>query len=1692
MRCYSPYIPAQTRTLWSAVALLFVGLGCDSATHAPSGIGPRSMGEPDQSESSSLRISEIGIVGAVANGRIQLTIPVTNTGLFAATGDLVAAIVQVDGQKTFDTRGVPYGILPGETTTLNASLAVPAGVSTQSDWSAFNVIVQGTSGKGPRVTRSLLAVAGSYDVELEGPATVTSNRMVSYRVRAQDPSTHAPLPGVPVGVTVRSGTTVVQSYRATTGDKGDAIFNVSLAAVGDVVVEATGTLQGTTTAVSDACHVQAPGGKVLLTTDKPLYQPGQVIHLRALALDRATQAPVSASPVVFEIQDGKGNKIYKRTLQSDQYGLASTDFKLGDVLNMGTFQISVLVGTEKSEKTVTVSRYTLPKFKVAVVADKPWYTPGQTVAGTIDAQYFFGKPAAGADVVIQAATLDIGQTVFAKVIGRTDAQGRYAFSIALPGALVGLPIAQGSALVNLGVEVTDTAGQLVKKDQPVTVAARGLRLALVPENTVLVPGVSNRLNLFVTDPLGNPSADAAVDISSSGGGVAGNIAGNITGRTDVYGQAGFDLTPSSDGSAQGLMVHAVSRDGLSVTEPFNLDVQSGLSHVLVRTDQAVYGLGDTVNVDISTSADQSAVYVDWLNNGQDVEMQTLDVKGGVAHFSKTVDTGLVGSNRIDAYVVGADGNITRAGRTVFVRDRAALSVDLTSDQPQYTPGAPATLTLSVKDENGAPAVAALGVQIVDQAVFALVDSQPGLLRSYFQLEDQFSQPSYQLRPPAVDVTQLLFQDTTQPDQAAAAASQVRAAATFAALGPGALLGIHQSSWQGLNPAVQQTLLPFYQAEKTRLLATVTQATEDGITALRAKACQTTDYYCSALQMTFFQALQQEVANRLKVYDFWGNAYRTSANGFDEVVHLDTNGPDEQPATADDGGISFLIADLKLSIDLSQSHGLPGGGGAFNGPVGAPAGPNAAVVPGGGQVPATANGAGAGSASGSTPGTATGTTADSTPRVRQDFPETLYVNPELITGPDGKATVTLDLADSITEWRVSTLAHTQGGKLGGGVGGVRVFQDFFVDIDFPATLTRGDSVEFPIAIYNYLDQPQTVHISLQAGSWYTALGATTADVPLGAGQVTGIRFPVRVDSVGRQTLTVNAVGGTRSDAVARSVLVAPDGKAVPLAQSGSLAAGSVSRTVVFPSNAIAGSEQMFVNVFPAYLSQVVQGMDSLLRVPNGCFEQTTSTAWPNVLVTDYLKQTNQLKPDVQLKAESLMSAGYQRLLTFEHLGGGFSWFGEQDPAPFLSVTAFGLMEFGDMAKVQTVDPAMLDRTTRWLVAQQAADGSWMGDQSEFFTFQTSLLRNTAFVVWALASSGYQGPELARGLSFVKQAMGSGTKMTTGTTTGGPDAYSLGIVANAFLTAAPSDPFTSQVVDQIVSLAQANGDKVSWDTGGTETNFYGQGNDSAVAATALCTQALLLGGGHKDMVDQALTFLTSSRDASGNFGSTQATIWTLRALLLAAKVGTQGAVGTFSVGVDGTAFAPAVLTQEQADVMTTIDLGSLATVGSHDIALNFVGSGKVSYNLVSQHNIPWTALPPPPASGPLGITVSYDKTQISLDDTVTETVTVRNNTKNTQDMILVTVGLPPGFQVVTDDLDAYKTKKVLSSYDLTGKQVILYVSTLAPDAVQPFVYHLQATMPVKASDLGAEAMLYYQPEQKASAPATILEVVSPTMP
>src|SRR5208283_3968999 len=140
--------------------------------------------------------------------------------------------------------------------------------------------------------------------------------------------------------------------------------------------------------------------------------------------------------------------------------------------------------------------------------------------------------------------------------------------------------------------------------------------------------------------------------------------------------------------------------------------------------------------------------------------------------------------------------------------------------------------------------------------------------------------------------------------------------------------------------------------------------------------------------------------------------------------------------------------------------------------------NVGGVPGGvagGQMGGVIGGVLSEAASRNGPGTAGGMGAAApAAHVRSYFPEALYINPEIITDKDGRATITIPIADSITTWRMAMIASTEHGALGTSTSSLKVFQDFFVDLDLPVTLTQGDRVSIPVAIYNYSGSPGDVN------------------------------------------------------------------------------------------------------------------------------------------------------------------------------------------------------------------------------------------------------------------------------------------------------------------------------------------------------------------------------------------------------------------------------------------------------------------------------------------------------------------------------------------------------------------------------------------------------------------------------------------
>src|SRR5580698_4215568 len=193
---------------------------------------------------------------------------------------------------------------------------------------------------------------------------------------------------------------------------------------------------------------------ILLTTEKPIYQPGQTIHVRALALDRSNHEATAGRNLTFEVEDSRGNKVFKQSTQTSKFGIASAEFTLAEEVNLGTYHLRAITdSTEGSdahtaELALNVEKYVLPKFKVAIdFMDKDQkarhgYRPGDRVTGSVRANYFFGKPVDRSALTIKASSMDVSVFDVAAVEGKTDADGVYHFDIKLPNYFAGRPLNQ--------------------------------------------------------------------------------------------------------------------------------------------------------------------------------------------------------------------------------------------------------------------------------------------------------------------------------------------------------------------------------------------------------------------------------------------------------------------------------------------------------------------------------------------------------------------------------------------------------------------------------------------------------------------------------------------------------------------------------------------------------------------------------------------------------------------------------------------------------------------------------------------------------------------------------------------------------------------------------------------------------------------------------------------------------------------------------------------------------------------------------------------------------------------------------------------------------------------------------------------------------------------------------------------------
>jgi hypothetical protein len=1527
---------------------------------------------------------------------------------------------------------------------------------------------------------------------------------------------------------------------------------------------------------------------ILITTEKPIYQPGQMIHVRALALDRADYKAKADSALTFELEDSRGNKVFKKSTTTDKFGIASGEFALADEVNLGTYHLRALMGDASSpsntaEVALNVERYVLPKFKVAVEFaekdNKPKrdYRPGDHVTGTVRANYFFGKPVDGAEITVKASSMDVAVFEAASATGRTDGEGVYHFDLQLPTYFAGRPLSQGATRALIEATVKDSAAHAETRGEPITISESSLLLTAIPEGGTLVPHLENQVFVLSSYPDGTP-ASAFLTVHLPG-------ARDQQITTDSGGVAVIHFNPG--GGVESLHIEADDHRGNRTSSNVPLQTRSGEDQILLRTNRAVLKAGDRIELKILSTRVSGSAYIDVVKNGQTILTRDLDLQNGQANLSLTVTPEMAGTLDIDAYLLGRDAQPVADHRLVFIQPADELKIETTADSAVYKPGSEARIRFHVTNCRGEGVSAALGLQVVDEAVFALAEKQPGFAKVFFYLEQEVMKPRYEIHSLSMShVVEPI--DSPHDDQ-----QDLAARALFSATDMATPTKLDKEFGRSLP---QEKYFDYMERYRTAFI--------DQVRQLAAKLSKDLEKHPFGDDITSaFADLALEDGSR--PHDAWNTAFRIEPTGWNQgrnhFYRVRSAGPDRQFNSADD--LTVYIEDRSGSVvgqpgrggslDINIEHGrgpfnenaevagrvvdptgavisgatvtlhqisnrstrtthanaagqfilaaLPAGrykvevlspgfasvsrefvlqprdravlstvlflgsmsevvtldasameprvrmeikaarGAAMGGPVAAPMALAQNVVVNGFDRALAPN----------QPVAARSFTAvlkfsvPAAPHVRSYFPEALYINPEIITDGKGNASISIPIADSITTWRMATLASTQSGALGTGASSLKVFQDFFVDLDLPVTLTQGDRVTLPIAVYNYSGKPGQVSLKLQPEEWFSLDNDTSEkSISVESGRVGGSQFTLNAKSIGKFKLTLSAhMNGqgdreNRDDVVVREIEVIPNGREANLVFNGRLET-SAEHNLKFPAASIPDATSIFVRLYPGPLSQVIEGMDSILSMPGGCFEQTSSSTYPNVLALDYMKRTKKLTPEVHAKAEGYIANGYQRLLTFEVPGGGFSWFG-QAPANKI-LTAYGLMEFSDMSKVSEVDPKLIDRTRDWLARQQQPDGSWKPDTSfinEGATnrYNSDVLRITAYIAWSLVNTGYQGPAVEKARHFIESH--SSTK---------PDTYTLAVIANFAADYGKDRDFTRQSMQVLLDARTEKDDLVSWTV--EETGVYSTGSSAAIETTGLATQALLKWRQASETVRKALNFISSKKQAAGNWGTTQATIMALRALLLASQLSASDVRGSVQVLLDGKTVEILRLSPENNDLLHQFVFKGIDPEKASFVQVKFEGAGGLAYQVVGRYFMPWDEKP---AGEPLSIDVAYDRTKLAQNDIATAAVTVRNNLSKTANMVMVDLGIPPGFDLLSEDLQSFQEKNTgdktgrLEKFSLTATQAILYFNALSSKQTVTLKFRVRAKYPIRARTFQSRVYEYYDPEVNSTAQPVQLEV------
>lgn len=575
-------------------------------------------------------------------------------------------------------------------------------------------------------------MSDDFDLRAAAFSRIIPGETMRVRVRALNPFTEKAVKDVAVKVSISLELiSDADEFKldATAKTNGDGIATVrfkipeNIKPNGNGEIKITGQKNGVVRKIDEELDDEDSNGSVFLTTDKPLYQPGQTFNVRALYFD-ANNTVVANSELEFSIEDEDDTVVFRQTVKTSEFGIAAISWPIPDNAKLGSYRVNVDGDDQLNSGQLyfKVSRYDLPNFAVTAKPDKTYYLPTNPIATvTVSADYLFGKPVTKGKVRLVAESerhwnyrqqkydVEEGKTIE----GETDAAGKLIAKLDLKDEFAKLIASEWRRFTDLSfsayfTDVTTNRTEQRRFDIRLTKEPIHIYLMQYPNSHATLP-LTAYVSTFYAD--GTPAV-CNVEISDNR-----QIITKF--KTNLLGAGRFEIAiPKLNDRNFAVFVRARDKGGQTGTFDETIYLTEN-DAIQIRTDKAIYAPGETIEIDLISTRQNDHIYVDVVRDWMPVDVHLVRLNKGKAHLSIPYKSAFSGALTIAAYSdreTASWSDTMRAVRGVIFPERQNLIIDADFSKKEYRPGENATVKFAVADGSRKPVASAIGLGIFDKAI----------------------------------------------------------------------------------------------------------------------------------------------------------------------------------------------------------------------------------------------------------------------------------------------------------------------------------------------------------------------------------------------------------------------------------------------------------------------------------------------------------------------------------------------------------------------------------------------------------------------------------------------------------------------------------------------------------------------------------------------------------------------------------------------------------------------------------------------------------------------------------------------------------------------------------------------------------------------------------------------------------------